>query len=231
MKKLNQETKDVVTIFGSVLIGICFTFFFGIVILHYSINNNDDVYNWTSLTIEIGIGIGITWTVWKFSKRDQDKIKELIAEIQKMGKRQTEIIEQQEQFRKNRERLVYHSLIYELGFLKMSTYERKRHETAIAENKPSNHTQAHVEMRTTNTINEIINIQKENLDVIPAEFMPPIKTILMFAKICNENHRWRDDDYLLFDEMKKEINILLEKLNRVHPLTVVQPYQTYPDWS
>jgi hypothetical protein len=107
MKKINQETKDIVTIFGSVLIGICFVFVFGLVILHYSIIDNNDVYNWTSLTIEIGIGFGITWTVWKFSKRDQNKIKELITEIQKMEKRQTEIIEQQEQFRKNRERFVY----------------------------------------------------------------------------------------------------------------------------
>ena len=61
-EKLNPETKNIVTIFGSVLIWICFTFFFGIVILHYSINNNDDVYNWTLLII--GLDIGIIWTVW-----------------------------------------------------------------------------------------------------------------------------------------------------------------------
>lgn len=95
MKKLSQETKDVVTIFGLVLIGICFTFVFGIIVLHYNINNNDDVYNWATLAIEIGIGIGITLTVWKFSKRDQSRIRELIDDVKKIETKQQEMIEEQ----------------------------------------------------------------------------------------------------------------------------------------
>lgn len=95
MKKLSQQTKDVVTIFGRVLIGILIAFLFGMLLLHYNISNNDDVYNWTSLTIEIGIGIGITWTVWKFSKRDQNIIRELIDEVKKIETKQQEMIEEQ----------------------------------------------------------------------------------------------------------------------------------------
>lgn len=235
MRKISKEKFDKIaspiTIFLWVTIGILITFFIVTALTGINVSNNQDINNWVGLVVEIGIGAGITLTVWKFSKRDQDKIKELIAEIQKMEKRQTDIIEQQEQFRKSRERWAYHNLISELEFLKMSIYERKRFESAIAENKPSDHIQAHIDMRTVNTINKIISIQKENSDVIPSEFMSQIESILMFAKISNENRRWQENDYILFDEMRKEINSLLEKLRQVHPLTVVQPYKTYPDWS
>lgn len=96
----------------------------------YDAFNSTDIFNWTSLVVEAGLGIGITYTVWFLSKRDeqrrtevlitmsrqQDEISKLVNTITDLEKKQDNLLKEQEKSNELRKKNAMNTI---LMYLKM----------------------------------------------------------------------------------------------------------------
>lgn len=116
-------------IFIYTAIGIMLT----IVFIHYvagvDYRDNNDIFNWVSLVVEIGIGSGITIAVWRYSKFQQRKTNKLISNINKITIKLDKIINEQDKLQKSRKQFLHESMFGNLISILISAYN-------ISQDKP-----------------------------------------------------------------------------------------------
>lgn len=141
-----------------------------------------------------------------------------------------QVIDKQEKSRQEHEKLICHTLIGKLEYLKLSLYERSKFEELILGKKQSHQKQIHIDTRTSNLLTELEQTKKENTSIIQVNTITLLESVLMYGKILNEEKRWDESKFLIFKETQKEINLTLSKLNSIHPYKITQPYFHNPDW-
>jgi len=90
------------------LIFLCTTIgiFITLIIIRYlagvQYRDDEDIFNWVSLVVEIGIASGITIAVWRYTKFEQAKTNRLISNINQITTKLDKITRDQESFRTSR---------------------------------------------------------------------------------------------------------------------------------
>lgn len=206
---------------------------------------NNDVANWAALIVEIEIGAAITLSILSYSRKiekdnriKQEKISQLVNEVKNMEKIQLEMdkkllemIEQKEKSRIAREKIVIEHLSFRVESIKIDMYERKKYEIALKENKPNGYELSSL-LRGINfdidKLEEQIIIDRNS---IPVEHIGAIESIIQLSKFGKQLDPWKEHNYTIHDELKKQINALLEKLHQMHPSQMKHPYENDPDYK